>query len=1389
LKAIDQIKRKRGKIKSLIKIHLLLQKVIYIIIKNEGIMNSRIFAKRQKINRKLFILVITFLFLSLSPAGRLASRDDLGQVSILSAGRNLQVDTWGRVVDITFNQPVTLTFPDDNARFEVDITRPLGRDLNLSVGDLNGDGIADLLANSFDGSTCFYPGLDSHPYRFGKGQFVRNSNWFSNPFFGIGNSALWEGNGIADFDGDGVKDVVIGFTIYSMVNPNDPTLMKKVHTLNVPYNWDVFPSVGDLDDDGKPDIITTDGTVYDKVYFHRNQSTPGKFSFQRELLTDHYRPGDYGLGAHCLSLADLNSDGLLDLIGYRHIFFNKGLRKSPAYKFDNPTPCTITDGPWVDGVKSDQGISIFMYDGDQDGLIDAYVSNHGSSIWQGSFYKNVGTSSSPSFKFQSPVLCRSTPYDNCYRGYSEPNFSPHRVYTSAGDVNQDGLLDILLSDGTGTFSNPTVLWNRSTSENEPHFSCMDIYTFHTEGYPEMNPYNFFKPNWLPDFPLAWKDYTGDGLEDIIRTNCWMFNFDLYFLRRNAAYPVRFDAETALKTVTGAGIKGMGVAEFDMDGDGVNDFIFGSANGQLSYHHNQGSNSNLVLSDPVALVDLAGVPVGVGENSWPARFDWDGDGDFDLLVGDQTGLISIFLNESGKFIFNGYLSSEGWNPVDLIQYIGGGVLTPSLATGDFNGDQLIDMIGGGDGPACIWYFKNAGTLTQPSFTSGVISVDRTIPGYVKKLGDYTYRLYFGHPVMPEETSVFFYESLTQNQPATCKISAEVKTVVISGTIKIGGEGFQGVNLTFSNEGGVATTDANGAYSHEATYGWSGTVTPAKTGYSFSPASRSYTNLTSDSANQDYTTTLLTYAISGNVNLAANVEAMKAAGGLSGVVMNGLPGNPVTDANGNYSASVGYGWSGTVTPAKTGYSFSPASRSYTNVTWSQTYQNYTATLLTYAISGNVNLAANVGAMKAAGGLSGVVMNGLPGSPVTDASGNYSASVGYGWSGTVTPAKTGYSFSPASRSYTNVTSAQADQNYTATLATYTLTSSVNPSEAGTVTKNPDKASYVQGDSVKLNANANSGYVFKNWSGDVPQSVQNTNPVTIIMDSNKSVTANFTRRYTLAIASGNGGTTNPAPGSYTYDSGTEVQITASPNADYRFSGWTGDAPQGHQNDNPIKISMDSNKSITANFIRQYTLTIAAANGGTTEPASGTYKYDSGTQVSVKATASSGFQFSGWSGDASGTTNPITITMDSNKSLTANFKAISQGGDGNSAKKSGCFIATAAYGTAFHPHLNLLRDFRDKYLMTNKLGRSFVDIYYKYSPCLADIISRHEALRVITRTSLMPLVAFSYSILHFGPAVTAIILLMIPLVPVLFILSNRRKLRAIEKIASDLIKNLISYT
>ena len=72
----------------------------------------------------------------------------------------------------------------------------------------------------------------------------------------------------------------------------------------------------------------------------------------------------------------------------------------------------------------------------------------------------------------------------------------------------------------------------------------------------------------------------------------------------------------------------------------------------------------------------------------------------------------------------------------------------------------------------------------------------------------------------------------------------------------------------------------------------------------------------------------------------------------------------------------------------------------------------------------------------------------------------------------------------------------------------------------------------------------------------------------------------------------------------------------------------------------------------------------------------------------------------------------------------------------SPCFIATAAYGTPLHEDINVLREFRDEYMMPNPAGRAFVMTYYTLSPPIADVIRANEGLMALVREGLVkPLV------------------------------------------------------
>ena len=189
-----------------------------------------------------------------------------------------------------------------------------------------------------------------------------------------------------------------------------------------------------------------------------------------------------------------------------------------------------------------------------------------------------------------------------------------------------------------------------------------------------------------------------------------------------------------------------------------------------------------------------------------------------------------------------------------------------------------------------------------------------------------------------------------------------------------------------------------------------------------------------------------------------------------------------------------------------------------------------------------------------------------------------------------------------------------------------------------------------------------------------------------------------------------------------------------------------------------------------QHTLSLTASSGGTTNPQPGTYIYDYAERTTISTQTDSGYNFIGWSGDVLSTDKFLSVTMDSDKSIKANFSENVLDELWESVKKTPCFIATAAFGSPFHPYVKALQDFRDKYLMPSRAGRKLVNLYYKYSPYIAELITNHKVLKTVVRIWLMPMVALGYSMVHFGPVKTTIMLVLTSMLPFFFVWFYRRR-------------------
>jgi len=229
-----------------------------------------------------------------------------------------------------------------------------------------------------------------------------------------------------------------------------------------------------------------------------------------------------------------------------------------------------------------------------------------------------------------------------------------------------------------------------------------------------------------------------------------------------------------------------------------------------------------------------------------------------------------------------------------------------------------------------------------------------------------------------------------------------------------------------------------------------------------------------------------------------------------------------------------------------------------------------------------------------------------------------------------------------------------------TYAVSVSATPASSGGVS--PNGGTYDEGKEVTLAATPAQYYKFNGWSGDASGT---SDHVTITVDSNKTVVASFVKlTYTVQtrVDASGGGTVDPASG--TFEAGTHVQVTATPASGYRLDHWGGSAT-GHSN--PLNLLVDTDKTITAYFTKVYTLSVSCdpVGSGSIDPSGGVF--DAGTVVNLGAVAVFPYGLDHWSGTGIDSMNPTTVTMTSDKAVTAYFKPLSPGSPSTIYQKTLC--------------------------------------------------------------------------------------------------------------------------
>ena len=219
-----------------------------------------------------------------------------------------------------------------------------------------------------------------------------------------------------------------------------------------------------------------------------------------------------------------------------------------------------------------------------------------------------------------------------------------------------------------------------------------------------------------------------------------------------------------------------------------------------------------------------------------------------------------------------------------------------------------------------------------------------------------------------------------------------------------------------------------------------------------------------------------------------------------------------------------------------------------------------------------------------------------------------------------------------------------------TYTINVSASPTNGGTVSGG---GTYQQGHSCTVHATANSGYSFTNWTenGNVVSTSAN---YTFTVNSNRNLVAHFMQLYTINVSASptDGGTVT---GGGTYQQGQQCTVIATAAQGFTFTDWTENGSVVSTDPN-YSFPVISNRTLVANFTVQapntYSINVLPnPNNGGNVTGGGTYQH--GQQCIVTATANDGYTFINWTEDGIvvSTQASYTFTVNSNRTLVANFQ------------------------------------------------------------------------------------------------------------------------------------------
>jgi hypothetical protein len=431
------------------------------------------------------------------------------------------------------------------------------------------------------------------------------------------------------------------------------------------------PALGDLDGDGDLDLVSGDRFFGFHYFENTGDTTAAAYAerFDANNPLDGIDIGSFSTPA----LGDLDADGDLDLVagelgGGFFYLENTGSASSPAFALrigaGNPL------SPFSVGGDSRPALA----DLDGDGDLDLVA---GEPYGGFAYFENTGNAQSPAFEEitdDSPLGGEDVGF------YSAPAF---------GDLDGDGDLELVAGDAYGGLAYFENTGSPLAAKMDPRTGAANPLHGHSTGLDAMP---------------ALGDLDGDG------------DLDLVAGKLTGEFDVFENRSGRLRELTGADdpLDGLGVenlaapAHGDLDADGDTDLVTGNELGSFEYFENTGSASSPAFTArPGAENPLDGHDVGL--ISTPRLGDLDGDGDLDLVSGENGGGFFYFEN-TGSAASPAFVARTGaQNPLDG-RDVG---IESTFALGDLDADGDLDGVAG-ELTGAFFYFENTGSAGSPAF---------------------------------------------------------------------------------------------------------------------------------------------------------------------------------------------------------------------------------------------------------------------------------------------------------------------------------------------------------------------------------------------------------------------------------------------------------------------------------------------------------------------------------------------------------------------------------------------------------------------------------------------------------------------------------------------------